>query len=241
MTTMLTALLISPRFMENKMTDGNWIYLSHFYNDQTPGYGGKKDFVALEDRCISKGDKCNQLKISMSNHVGTHIDLPFHFHAAGRKLQDYTPSEWFFTNVEMVEVDVKKNDLLKPHHFPKFSQETECLLIKTNFENYRHDEEYWKENPGLTAELGLFFKKNYPKLKIIGVNFISATPFQNKEEGKFAHLTFLGTEGGNPILIIEDMKLSPIKSTMKIKQLNIAPFLIESADGTPVTISALCK
>jgi kynurenine formamidase len=216
----------------------NWIYLSHFYNAQTPGYGGKKDFEILEDRCISKGDKCNQFKISMSNHTGTHIDLPFHFHADGKVLQDYSANDWFFEHIECVELNIEKNELIYSHHLPELNKQTECLLLKTNFEDYRMEDTYWGENPGVTEELAKFLKSNYKNLKVVGFDFISATAFKKKEEGRLAHLAFLGIEGGPPILIIEDMKLSSISKTTKIESLHIAPWLIESADGIPVTVSA---
>ena len=83
-----------------------------------------------------------------------------------------------------------------------------------------------------------FLKSTYKNLKVIGLDFISATAFKSKEEGRLAHLAFLGSVGGPPILIIEDMKLSAINKTTKIELLHIAPWLIESADGVPVTISA---
>lgn len=220
------------------MKQNNWIYLSHLYNNQTPGYGGKKDFVLVEDRCISKGDKCNQVKFSMSNHTGTHIDLPFHFHAKGKVLQDYQAGDWFFSNVECLDINVKKNELIYSHHLSSFSEMTDCLLLKTNFENHRKMNEYWEENPGVTAELARYLKSHYKKLKVVGFDFISATSFKNKEEGRLAHLVFLGEEGGPPILLIEDMKLSSIKAGDKIHSLHIAPWLIESADGVPVTVSA---
>ena len=220
------------------MKKDNWVYLSHMYNKDTPGYGGKKDFAIVEDRCILKGDKCNQFKLSMGNHTGTHIDLPNHFFADGKKLQNYNASDWFFNNVVCIEVDVVKNDLITSEKLPLLDENIDCLLLKTKFEEFRFQEEYWAENPGVTHELALYLKNKYKKLKVIGFDFISATAFKNKEEGRLAHLAFLGNDHGEPILLIEDMKLSPIDKNTKIESLHIAPWLIESADGVPVTVSA---
>ncbi len=220
------------------MKKDNWIYLSHYYNQNTPGYGGKKDFVVQETRCISKGDKCNQVQITMNNHTGTHIDLPFHFYADGKVLQDYSANDWIFSNIAFVDIKVQKNELITSDHLPKVDQNIECLFLRTGFEKYRQEPEYWGENPGVTAELAQYLKKQYKNLKLIGFDFISATAFKNKEEGRLAHLAFLESTDGAPILLIEDMKLSALANNQKIDQLHISPLLIESADGVPVTISA---
>lgn len=223
------------------MNKEKWIYLSHYYNNSTPGYGGKKDFQQQEERCLLKGDKCNQLKFSMSNHVGTHIDLPFHFSATGKKMQDYNSGDWFFRKVDLVEIVLSKNDLIHPHHLKALSPDIDCLLLRTKFESFRDSEEYWAENPGLTKDLADYLKKTYKNLKVIGLDIISATAQKHKDEGRLAHYAFLGSENGDPILIIEDMKLSNIGDNEKIKVLHVAPLLIESADGAPVTVSALIE
>lgn len=217
-----------------------WIFLSHFYDSGTPGYGGKADFIQEHTRCTSHGDKCNQFKFTMSNHVGTHIDLPFHFCQNGRKLDSYSAEDWIFNNVEVVEIDVEKHELLTSDKLPKLKSSTEALIIKTNFEKYRSSEDYWNSNPGLTGELGDFLKSHYKHIKLIGFDFISATAFTHKAEGAIAHLSFLGNENGSPILIVEDMKLNSIGNHF-IEQMHIAPLLIKDADGVPVTITALLK
>ncbi len=215
----------------------NWIFLSHYYDSKTPGYGGKVDFVQEHTRCTSNGDKCNQFKFTMSNHVGTHIDLPFHFCGDGKKLEEYSPTDWLFNFIGVVEIDVELNELIFSKKIPKLDDQIEVLILKTNFEVHRNNENYWKANPGLSAELGHFLKEKYKKLKVIGFDFISATSYGHKEEGVLAHRSFLGSENGSPILIVEDMKLSLLKNN-KIDQMFIAPLLIRNADGVPVTIYA---
>ena len=50
---------------------------------------------------------------------------------------------------------------------------------------------------------------------------------------KKAHVAFLNPVKGEPILLIEDMKLNSIVSLSKVI---VAPLLIENADGAPCTI-----
>lgn len=220
----------------------SWIFLSHFYNQATPGYGGKKDFAFNYTKCLSQGDSCNQIHFNMGNHHGTHIDLPSHFFDNGERLENYAPKQWMPQTTYCLEVSVKEDELLLSSHLKDIpahlKDSLECLIIKTNFEKYRQETKYWQNNPGLSAELGFFLKKNFKQLRIIGFDFISATAYQNRNEGKKAHQAFLGTETGQPILIIEDMKLAEL-STGLISKLIISPLLIEKADGVPVTIFAL--
>ncbi len=215
-----------------------WAYLSHYYNDSTPGYGGKQDFKIMPTKCIANGDTCNQIQFTMSNHVGTHIDLPAHFFGNGKIIKDFSPEEWLFENVVVVEVDLKNNELIQSNHLPKLSENVECLLLKTSFESKRTRSDYWQENPGLTKELGDFLKIQYKKLRVIGFDFISATAYQHREEGKLAHRAFLGNENGPAILIMEDMRLVDVSSKTKINLLIVSPLLIENADGAPVTVMA---
>jgi len=219
----------------------NWIYLSHFYNEQTPGYGGKDDFHFTPDKCIDYGHSCNQHKISMSNHVGTHIDLPFHFFNNGKKLEHYQPNDWFFNHIIFLDIKKSSNELLTSSDLPTFDKNADCLIIRTGFESFRNEKKYWEENPGLTDELANFLKANYKKLRMIGFDFISASAYQNREMGKKAHQAFLGEDQGPAILILEDMKLSAIEKGESIVKIYLAPLLISGADGVPATVSALMQ
>ena len=73
---------------------------------------------------------------------------------------------------------------------------------------------------------------------MVGFDFISLSPYQNKEEGRKAHRTFLDPDGENqPVLIIEDMDLEGDLSFMK--QVWVAPWLIKGVDSAPCTVLGL--
>lgn len=214
------------------------IFLSHFYNDQTPGYGGKKDFFLEKSKCLHLGDSCNQLKITLSNHVGTHIDTPHHFFEKGKTLSDYPAGFWVFNKVSLIELDLMPCELITSAHVKlKINSECELLLLKTGFEKKRQEDIYWKENPGLSADLGEYLRENFPKVRVVGGDFISATCFSKREEGRLAHQAFLSPEKkNNPILIIEDMKLDQLAKNPQ--RVIVSPLLISGADGAPVTVMA---
>ena len=108
------------------------------------------------------------------------------------------------------------------------------ILFKTNFERFREKDKYIFYNPGIDPLMGEFLKKNFPKLKAIGFDFISLSSFQNSEEGKKAHIEFLK----RGILIYEDMKLKLINKNSKIKKIFCFPLPVEEIDGSPCSILA---
>jgi arylformamidase len=215
------------------------MYLSHFLSNTTPGYAGStSDIVIKKNSCMDHGDSSNSLRIELKNHVGTHIDLPRHFDPAGKVLNDYPASFWFFHNVQLLDLPCKEGHIISVKDLEgKIKSETDCLLIRTGFEKKRQTEAYWNNNPGVDKNVGQFLRTNFPKLKVFGFDFISLTSFTNRPLGREAHKGFLGPfENKEPVLILEDMKLAEL--TGHPEKLIIAPFMIDQADGGPVTVIA---
>ena len=83
--------------------------------------------------------------------------------------------------------------------------DVELLLIKTGYENYRIQDKYWNDNPGLSSELASYFRTRFKKLRCIGFDFISLTSWNHRLEGRLSHREFLTPDQPNSsILIIED-------------------------------------
>lgn len=221
-----------------KIEEKKYIYLSHFLNEDTPSYGNRNPFKREFDSQISCCKTANSQIWHLSNHIGTHIDFPYHFDEVGKKLQDYPPNFFIFKDIQLLNLECEAgyiillNDLCE-----KLSKTTDFLIIKTGFESYRGKSVYWENNPGIHPEVGLELRKSFPKLKAIGFDFISLTSFKNRELGKEAHKSFLHSKFDNPpIVLVEDMKLSEL--TEAPKSLIALPLLVDNCDGAPVTIVA---
>lgn len=214
------------------------IYLSHILDVETPGFGGVQGFFNQQVRAISKGDSCNQSEWRLSNHIGTHIDAPLHFSNIGQAVSGAHAEQWIFTQVDIVEIPVNAGELVLPGDWiDKVASDAELLLLRTGFEKFRGEEVYWASNPGLSAELAKELRRRFPKLRAIGVDFISATSFLHRKAGREAHQAFLDPAlTGNPIWIIEDMSLRDLRS--KPIQVTVAPVRVREADGSPVTVFA---
>lgn len=215
------------------------IYLSHFLNNQTPKYAGNKsDLHIKKSSCICSGDSSNSLMLNLKNHVGTHIDLPKHFDKYGKVLNDYSPKDWFFNTPQLLDIEISPGKLIDINHLDgKINQDTDFLIIRTGFESQRHLDTYWNNNPGVNKNVGIWLRRNYPKLRSIGFDFISLSSFKHREIGRIAHKEFLSSNyEGAPILIVEDMKLKDL--SFQPKKLIVIPILIDNADGAQVTVIA---
>ena len=213
----------------------SFIYLSYFLDENTPMYGGEKGIKMVADRSISKGDSANTKRVSFHNHSGTHIDFPNHFFDQGKVAQDYDASFWIFNNVHLKLQSVFPDELIKlsEKDLASIPIDTEMLIFKTGFSEFRNEETYWMNNAGISAEVADKLRKHCPEIRAIGMDFISLTSFQNRKVGRVSHREFLGKK---PILLIEDMDLQNLMESPE--QVIGLPLLLKNADGSPITLIA---
>ena len=219
--------------------NSKWIYLSYLIHPEAPAYGGNQAFFDEPDKQMEKGDSCNTRLWRMSNHMGTHIDFPRHFSIEGKTLNDFPASFWFFDKIKIIFTDpVEPGKILttKDLNLSTVPTDVELLLIKTGFCNLRENPIYWQSNPGLHPELATRLCQDFPRLKVIGFDFISLSSFVNKELGRQAHKAFLDTH--KPILLLEDMDLKELDTNAKIIQIVVAPLRVKDSDASPCTVLA---
>lgn len=220
----------------------NYIRLSHTIKHDTPSYGNRDRILIQTNSSIKKGEASNSsCWIFSNNHIGTHIDTPHHFSEFGKKTDEMPINDFIFDKVQLI--DIKCNDarLINADDLITFNKiidkNTDLLLIRTGYEEFRQEDKYWNNNPGLAAGLAVYLRTNYTKLRCVGFDFISLTSWKFRDEGKKSHEAFLcpanGTKG---ILIIEDMALARINTT--IRQVIVAPVFVEDGNGGPVTVIA---
>jgi len=217
----------------------HFVLLSYPINEQTPTYGNKNSVVISSDKIIVNGDSVNESRIVLPLHAGTHIDFPRHLYVDGQTLEDYPLSYWVCSSPALIEVDphkylVKDEIIEKLEEFPPL--DPDIILFKVKGVAERQSAAFWEYNYGLHQELAGYIRTRFPKVKLIGLNSISLTSFQYRNEGREAHLEFLNPE--HPILIIEDMDLSAVSDGTQINKIIVTPLQIHNTDGVPVTIVA---
>ncbi|TQE84043.1 cyclase family protein [Leptospira noguchii] len=228
----------------------SYIYLNHLLKSNTPSYANNGKLEILRTRLIKAGDTSNETELAFSNHMGTHIDAPFHFSDFGKKLDDYAPGMWFCNFPHIIEYNAEPGEILgleklKPL-LKDIPESTDVLILRTGFEKYRNSnlDFYCFQNPAIEPSVGLWLRKNR-RLKFFGFDYISLSSRAHREMGKESHRAFLcdflneNKIEGDPILLIEDMKLSEIKNSLH--RIIVSPLLFENADGAPVTVLAEIK
>ena len=115
------------------------------------------------------------------------------------------------------------------------------VIIKTNSsiingESANTSKWTFSNNPGLHPNLASYFRSKYKKLIRVGFDFISLTSWKHRDEGRKSHKEFLCPTNKEPILLIEDMKLSEIVNLLD--QVIVAPIMIEDGNGGNVTVFA---
>jgi len=212
----------------------DWIFLSHRLSNNTPQYGGEKAIYIEQRTSLAKGDSSNTKFLQLPNHVGTHIDFPKHFHEEGKTLNDYDAVYWVFSKPFVLDYYAADDELIDLKGIvERIPYNTDFLLIKTGYQKYRGEIKYWNNNPGLSPELANDLRNHCPNLKAVGFDFISLTSYQNRLIGREAHRQFLID---NDIVIIEDMDLSAIPSTLT--EIIALPLMIDNIDGGPITVIA---
>ena len=147
------------------------------------------------------------------------------------KPRDFLPP---MISIDHVNIDADSNQIIDlKNELTCLPEKTDLLILKTGFEAYRQTEDYWGNNPGLLPELAEKLKNKCPRLRAVGMDFISVSSFNNRTLGREAHKAFLLV---HDLLLIEDMKLSEM--TSQPKEVTIAPLMIDKIDGVPVTVIA---
>ncbi|MCW7462967.1 cyclase family protein [Leptospira limi] len=223
------------------------IYLNHILGLDTPSYANSGKMEILRTRSISKGDSSNEAELSFTNHMGTHIDAPYHFGSEGKALDEYPANFWVCESPYIIEYNAAPAERLGLETLLPFLKNipdpTDVLILKTDFEKYRKDnlEYYCFQNPAIEPEVGIWLRKN-KNLKFFGFDYISLSSRSHRAMGRESHQAFLCAKvndieiKGDSILLIEDMKLSELKQP--VTKLIISPLLFEKADGAPVTVIA---
>jgi kynurenine formamidase len=215
-------------------------FLSYTLNQLTPTYGNKNQFEIIKKSDISKGDTANDSFINTTVHIGTHIDMPYHFYEDGQTLLDFEDNFWVFKKPCIIEVKpiniIIKDELLEQLENIR-NKDYDILIVKTGMCKLREKDEFWQQNVGFHPEVYDYLVQNFPKLRVLGFDSISVSSFTNRVLGREAHKRFLNPK--RPILLLEDMKLLDIDQSTSFKQIIVAPLRIEQCDGLPCTVLGL--
>lgn len=215
--------------------------MSHALTEDTPTYGDRdKISISIKSQIVN-GVGANTSLINFSNnHMGTHMDTPFHFCMDGKKTLDYTANDFYFSKVAVVKCPCSEAKLLKKEdlNLVDVPKDVEFLLLDTNYEQYRDKAKYHNDNPGLHTSLAEDLRAEFQDLTTVGFDSISLTSWKYRAEGREGHRAFLC--GERPLLIIEDVSFKELGDN-QIDWAVVAPLRTSDGNGGPVTIIASIK
>jgi len=219
------------------------IYLSYILDESTPTYGNRNRFICEKKSNISKGDVANDSSISTTVHIGTHIDMPYHFFEDGQTIKDFAIDYFRFENILFIDMIptsvIVKDDLIDILKSVDEKNKYDILIIKTGICHKRDKTEFWKTNYGFDPSIAVYLKTHFPNIRVIGFDSVSVSSFSNRVLGRESHKAFLDPK--NPILLLEDMDLTMLNKASRIIKLDIAPLRISKCDGLPCTVIAEIK
>lgn len=211
------------------------VYLSHTLSSDTPTYGNRNTFDIIKKSDIGKGDIANDSYISTTTHIGTHIDMPYHFYDNGQTIEDFDADFWVFNKPLIVNIEQEDN-IIYEELIDRLSKIEDIgydiLIVNTGIEKKRSTDEFWERNFGFHSNIYDYLIENFPSIRVLGFDSISISSFSDRMLGREAHKRFLNPH--KPILLLEDMRLQEL--THKITKIIALPLRIEKCDGLPCTI-----
>ena len=213
------------------------IFLSYILDENTPTYGNRNKFEQIKKSDMSKGDVANDTFISTTVHIGTHIDMPYHFYEDGQTIEDFDASFWFFKNPLIIEIEeseliIKDKLIKKLLHVENIGYD--ILIVKTSICDIRKKSKFWEHNYGFHPDIYDFLNDKYSTIRVIGFDSISVSSIQYRVLGRESHNRFLNPK--KPILLLEDMDLRKIDKDTKLKEIIVSPLRIAKCDGLPCTV-----
>jgi kynurenine formamidase len=209
----------------------------------TPLYGNTPAPQIVPHSSISEGDSSNTFLMTFHNHTGTHIDAPSHFVVDGKKISEYSLDELIFTNPVVIECEMEESGCISSKELAAASSKlhgADCLIINTSFWLRRGTEIYRTHNPGISSEAIVWLRAEFPDIRCIGIDSISISGFQNRNEGRKAHRAAFSIQDGlgKPLVIIEDMNLGALLEGDVLNKIIVLPWSIEHIDSAPCSVLA---
>lgn len=202
-------------------------------------YGSTPSPKITKYSSIEDGDSSNSTILTLHSHTGTHIDFPKHFFDEGCCLSDYQAEDFEFCHPVLIDIPKGSGELIEKSDIEPFYTKmgkADLLLIKTGFHKFREQELYKTHNPGIHSAVIQYIRKYFKNMRAIGVDIVSVSSYQNREEGRKAHKEAFRNDKqfGKPLLLIEDLNLNG--DLRGINRVLVFPLFIPHLDAAPCTV-----
>lgn len=196
-----------------------WIDVSIPLREGMKVWPGHPPFSHTPMRRIAQGDRCNMSMLSLSTHIGTHVDAPWHFEDDGKRLDEMDPSIFFG---DALLIDLPEVDAIKAEHLGETPLPPRVLFKTRNSDrplDAPFDEDFVAIDPDAAYRLV------QDGVRLVGVDAPSIAPF--RQESQETHHALLG----NDTLIIEALRLGGLSAG--VYPFIVLPLALSDADGAP--------
>ncbi|KAL0244807.1 hypothetical protein GEMRC1_008889 [Eukaryota sp. GEM-RC1] len=174
-----------------------------------------------------------EVKLTITSHVGTHIDLPSHMKVGAENISTAPVSKYYGPAIK---VDVRhvsgliNIEDLKP--FEETISKSDFLILQTGHDQYFGSDQYFEGFPVLSPDAASYIIKVNPDIKGVGMDCISPDPCDTTTFD-IHHILF-----NHNMVIIENLKdLDAIPSN--VFTFAGFPMHIENGDGSPIRAVAI--
>lgn len=196
----------------------NWIDVSIPLESGLTGWPGDTPFAFDAHLRIARGDMCNVSSITMSSHAGTHVDAPWHFEDAGKRLDEVDVSVYMgqallvdATGMTRIDAENLGSAPLPPR-----------VLLKTDNSKWPLDRPFQEDYVALTPDAAQRIVDE--DVRLIGIDYLSIAPFDDPET---VHHILLRNE----VMIVEGLRLDSVLPGTH--EFIVLPLALKDADGAP--------
>ena len=180
------------------------IDLSHTIEDGLITYKGLPapivcDYLSRADskQYYEEGTTFQIGKIEMVGNTGTYIDCPFHRYEDGKDLSDVELERFAELDAIKISVPFTESQVVTKAHLENYEIRNRAVLIHTGWDIHWNTDQYFENNPYLTAEAAEYLRDCEVKLVGIDSHNIDNTAGNSRP----VHSILLGAD----ILIVEHM------------------------------------
>ncbi|MCS6922936.1 MAG: cyclase family protein [Fimbriimonadales bacterium] len=192
-----------------------------------PTYPGDAPFELIPVVRIAEGGICNGSRLQLGTHSGTHIDAPWHFNDAGKRVHEIPLARligyaWVadLRGYEQITAEALERANIPPT--------TTRLLLKTdNSARWATETEFNKAHVALTPDAAEWLVRH--AVDVVGIDYLSIERFGAPRPE--AHYILCGAGK----IIIEGLNLHGVDEGEY--ELICMPLLIEGADGAPARVA----
>lgn len=172
-------------------------------------------------------------KLTLGNHVGTHIDAQTHFIEDGDSVTDIQLSK-LIGNTFVIDLSYKKErediDIKDIRKFKSQIEKNRKVIIKTGWYKFNKENKYYSNFPKITADVAKWLVSK--KIELLGVE----SPSLNIGDNSRIHSILLE----NNVVIVESLaRLDSFRN--EVIYFVCLPLRIEGLSGSPVRAIALSK